>query len=167
MRLRADKLTGLTAREAAFAREYLVDQNGTRAAGRAGYKGSDKVLVSTATTLLAKPLVAAAVRREMDARAARVLVKADDVLRTLKQIMLVDLAQAFDSQGVLIPIREMSEDLRRAISSYEVTKDGQVKVKFWDKVKCSELLGRHLKLLGNEDQDREPIEVVVRLERAQ
>lgn len=78
------KVDGLSAKQAAFVREYLVDKNGTAAAIRAGY--SARAAHQIASENLTKPTVKEAIQRAMDERAERVQVKADDVLRGIKEI---------------------------------------------------------------------------------
>lgn len=72
---------GLTPRQAAFVREYLVDLNGAQAAIRAGY--SPDAAKEQAARLLTNANVAAAVDAGKAARASRVQVTADDVIRIL------------------------------------------------------------------------------------
>lgn len=72
---------GLTPRQAAFVREYLVDLNGAQAAIRAGY--SPDAAKEQAARLLTNANVAAAVEAGKAARASRVQVTADDVIRIL------------------------------------------------------------------------------------
>lgn len=139
-----------------FVAEYLLDHNATQAAIRTGYAArSAKV---TASRLLDNADVQAALREALAAQQQRLELKADDVLRELLRVGLVDPARLVDDGGRLLPVAEMPEDVRRAISSIEVEElfegRGEArervgtlrKVKFWDKPKALELLGRHLKL---------------------
>lgn len=147
---------GMNDRQKQFCREYLVDQNVTKAAKRAGY--SAKTAYSQGHELLKKPEIQAEIQRGMDARARRVEVKADDVLRELLRLAMVDLSKAYDEQGNLLHPKDMPEDVRKAIAGIEVYYDyegrgedrvriGETrKVKFWDKPRVLEMLGRHLKL---------------------
>lgn len=138
----------LTPRQAAFVREYLVDLNGTQAATRAGY--SPKTAEEQAVRLLGNVRVSAAISKAMHRRAERVEVKADEVLRELLRLALADVGEAFQADGRLKPIHEMPSDMRRAISGVEAveTEDGGTlrKVRFWDKTRALEMLGRHLAL---------------------
>jgi phage terminase small subunit len=146
----------LTPKQARFVAEYLKDLNGTQAATRAGYSAG--TAESQASTLLRNPKVRAAVDEALERRAERVEVKTDDILRELLRLATTDIGQAFDEEGRLKPLHAMPVAVRRAISGIETeelfegggaerVRIGNVrKVKFWDKTKALELLGKHLKL---------------------
>jgi len=124
-----------------------VDLNGTQAAIRAGYaaKGADV----TAVRLLGNPRVSALIAKGKERQADRLEVKADTVLRELLRIATADIGEAFDEHDNLKPMAEIPEEVRRAIGAFEFKagEDGITrKVKFWDKNKALESLGRHLKL---------------------
>jgi phage terminase small subunit len=70
---------GLTRKERLFVGEYLLDFNGTRAAIRAGYAARSAHV--TASRVLRKAEVAAAVEAEKAARIERLRMDADEVLR--------------------------------------------------------------------------------------
>lgn len=142
----------LNPNQARFVEEYLVDLNATQAAIRAGY--SERSAHVTGTRLLANAKVREAVDEAKRARAERVEVKQDTVLRELLRIATVDIGQAYDEEGRLRPLKDIPEDVRRAIAGIEVDEIGGEeggigftrKVKFWDKPKALELIGKHLKL---------------------
>ncbi len=138
----------LTPKQNRFCAEYLVDQNATQAAIRAGY--SPRTAMKIGSENLRKPEVRRCIDEALARRNARVEVKADDVLRELLRLARVDVGEAFDAKGNLKPLHAMSEDVRRAIAGVDVEtssrRDTVVKVKFWDKVRGLELLGKHLKL---------------------
>lgn len=142
----------LTPKQNAFVAEYLKDLNATEAAIRAGY--SKKTAHSAGPRLLANVEVKQAVDEALARRAARVEVKSDDVLRELLRLAMVDVGEAFDTDGKLRALHEMPADVRRAISAVEVTTsaddDGELsrltKVKFWDKKGSLDSLMRHLGL---------------------
>lgn len=77
----------LTAKQAAFVREYLVDLNATGAARRAGYKGNDVTLGAVGAENLKKPQIAQAVAVAQNARAKRVELTQDYVLTNLTEIV--------------------------------------------------------------------------------
>lgn len=149
----------LTPRQQVFVTEYLVDLNATQAAVRAGY--SAKTAHAQGPRLLEHVEVRAAVDDALKRRSERVEVKADDILRELLRLAMVDIGEAFDANGRLKPIKDIPPDVRRAIAGIEVFEEfkgsgqdripvGEVrKLKFWDKVKGLELLGKHLKLFND------------------
>ncbi|QEM67532.1 terminase small subunit [Geobacter sp. FeAm09] len=74
----------LNHRQTLFVNEYLVDLNATQAAIRAGYTvGSAN---ETGCRLLRKPEIAETVRRAMAARAEKLHLSGEDVLRSIVEI---------------------------------------------------------------------------------
>jgi phage terminase small subunit len=145
----------LTRRQRRFVDEYLLDLNGAQAAIRAGYSvnGADQ----QASELLTIDKVKAAVDRAIAHRVNRVHVKQDRVVQELLRIALANPAQAFDVSGALLPIHEMPEDVQRAISSIDVEeRNGETvvkKIRFCDKNRALEMLGRHIGLLKDKNED--------------
>lgn len=87
------------------------------------------------------------------------LVTRNMVLKGLLEIAQVDIAEAYSEDGnTLKSIHEIPQALRRSISGIEVLEEFEMvdgrrvftgytkKLKFWDKTKSWELLGKHLKL---------------------
>ncbi len=72
---------GLTAKQAAFVREYLVDLNATQAAERAGYSAATAQQMGAEN--LSKPLIREAIEAGKAARAQAVEITAETVLRGL------------------------------------------------------------------------------------
>lgn len=146
----------LTDKQKAFILEYLVDLNATKAAIRAGY--SETSARQTAHDTLNNPVVAAEVQRHMDARAERVGVNSETVLRELLKIAMTDVRKLYSESGSLLPPQEWPDDVAKSVSAVDIEdlyegygeEREQIghtkKVKLWDKTKALELLGRHLKL---------------------
>jgi phage terminase small subunit len=149
-------------KQARFVEEYLKDLNATQAAIRAGY--SPKTAETQGSRLFRNVQVSKAISEALARRSARVEVKSDDILRELMRLAMVDIGQAFDEEGKFKALHEMPEDVRRAISGIEVdelfegsgrdrTQVGWTKkIKFWDKVRGLELLGKHVKLFTENHQ---------------
>lgn len=141
----------LNPRQLRFVAEYLVDLNAHQAAVRAGY--SPRTAMQIGSALLKKPHVAAAVAAGKAKQLDRLEISADRVLAEAMRLAFADLGQAFDEDGKLLPLSEMPEDVRRALSGVELVEmpgdtGAQLrKVKLWDKPKSLELLMRHLGLL--------------------
>lgn len=147
----------LTPKQERFAQEYVVDLNATQAAIRAGY--SEDTAKQQGSRLLTNVDVQTHVEHIRAAQIKRTGIDADTVLFELLRIARSDLGGAFDDNGNLLPIREIPEDVRRAMAGVETFEefDGQGaqrvkvgetrKVKFWDKTRALELLAKHLGLL--------------------
>lgn len=163
----------LTPKQEAFCREYLIDLNATQAAIRAGY--SEKTARQAGTENLSKPAIQAELKELMDLRAKRSEIDADTVLAELLRIARADIGEAFKPDGSLKSMAEMPEEIRRAISGVDVFEEFQgrgeareqigftKRVRFWDKVKALEMLGRHLRMFSDRveitGKDGGPVEV--------
>lgn len=76
---------GLTAKQSQFVDEYLVDNNATQAAIRAGY--SEKTANQQASRLLANVKIANVIAEAQESRSERIEFTADDVMRELIAIV--------------------------------------------------------------------------------
>lgn len=76
----------LTPKQQMFCKEYLIDLNATQAAIRAGY--SEKTSSRIGPELLGKTWIQSAIQAQMDKRAARVEITADDVLTGIQRVTL-------------------------------------------------------------------------------
>ena len=144
-------MAGLTAKQAAFVREYLLDLNATQAAIRAGY--SAKTAEQQGPRLLGNVGVAAEIMKAQADRAERTQVDADWVLRRLADEADADLADIYDEHGGLKPVHDWPPIWRKGlvagIEAEEIRHDGAVvgmirKVKLSDRVKRLELIGKHV-----------------------
>jgi phage terminase small subunit len=137
----------LTGKRARFAQEYAIDHNATQAAIRAGY--SSRSAHTEGSRLLKNAEVRAQLGLAELSAAERANVSTFRVLDELRRIATVDIGQAFDAEGNLKPLKDIPPDVRRAIAAIEVEEETEKrgtirKVKFWDKPKALELIGRHL-----------------------
>jgi phage terminase small subunit len=146
----------LTEKQKKFAKEYQKDFNGTRAAKAAGY--SPTSAHDIASENLRKPEIAEVIKKDVEKRLESAELDADWILKRIMDIADVDLAQAYDHIGQLKPVHEIPENVRKAITGIKVFdemagtgnekfKIGEVReVKFADKLKALELLGKHIVL---------------------
>ena len=152
----------ITPKEACFIMEYVKCLNATEAAIQAGYTMNRDTAGDIGCEMLKKPKIIKAVRLQLDAKARRTMLSADLVIKELLLIASANPRDAFDENGELKDIRDMPENLVRAISGFDVKEEywgiganrervATVKsVKFWCKNKALETLARHLKLLTDQ-----------------
>ncbi len=136
----------LTPKQQRFVEEYLIDLNGTQAAIRAGY--SHKTANEQSTRMLANVHIARVVSTAMAARSVRTGVTQDRVIRELARIAFVDPTKVVNFNTGVVQAN-ISEDDRMVLAGVKI-KDGETfterEVKFADKLKALELLGKHLNL---------------------
>lgn len=149
-------MSSLNPKQIRFCEEYLIDLNGSQAAIRAGY--SKKTSRAIASELLDNPDVQAKVKELMDKRSEKTEITAAEVLKEIYHSAFVDIGEAYDERGNLLPVHAIPPHLRRSINSIKVFEEfegfGQERVKTGDvrelkfnpKLKALELLGKHLGL---------------------
>ena len=148
----------LTAKQAAFVKEYLIDLNATQAAIRAGYSNNRADAMGHEN--LRKPVIAQAVQEAMKARGERTEVTADRVLAEYAKLAFLDPRRFYDSNGGLIPVPLLPADVAAALSSMEVStersKDSEnptfadvTKIKFVDKKGALDSVARHLGMFND------------------
>ena len=139
----------LNQRQEMFCREYIKDLNGTQAAIRAGY--SPKTADRMAYELLKKPEIQAFVLQSKAERVEEVKIDANYVLKRLIEIDEMDVADILDDGGDFLPIRKWPKTWRTTLSGLDIaiinsgdTESIIKKIKWPDKVKNLELLGKHI-----------------------
>ena len=144
----------LSLRHETFCREYAIDLNGQRAAEAAGYKKESAR--SQASTLLTKSNIQERLAQIKQKQHAKLEISAERVLSELAKIGFVNSEDYLDENKNL-DLKKATRDQMACIS--EITEDTtggsgdgerravlRTKVKFWDKTRGLEMLGRHLKL---------------------
>jgi phage terminase small subunit len=153
----------ISAKQARFVEEYLLDANVREAARRAGYNE----LVGY--RLMRRPEVAQAIRRDQDARAVRLQISADRIIAELAAIAFSDITQVMDwgpgapaagdgeadagapggSEGYQLRRSDMlAPETAAAISEFHRYSHGALRVRMHDKLPALLLLGRHVGLFG-------------------
>ena len=154
----------LTDKQEMFCREYLVDLNATQAAIRAGY--SDKTANRIAAQLLSKLDIGKRIQELKSERGERLEVDADYVLKRLVEIDQMDVADILLSNGEIKPIKDWPKVWRITLSGIDVTEiAGDTagllkKIKWPDKVKNLELLGKHISVQAFREQVKNEHDVV-------
>ncbi len=140
----------MTIKQKRFCEEYLIDLNATQAAIRAGY--SPKTAYSIGSDLLKVPEVRAHIEKAQADRSKRTGVNADRVIRELARVAFLNAPDVVDFSNATVLDEASSEDTA-AIASVKVktipTENGagvEREIKFADKLKALELLGKHLNM---------------------
>ena len=144
----------LTAKQQRFIVEYLIDLNAAQAAIRAGY--AVKGAKDQAYQLMQRPEVVAAIKEAIEARNQRTQVDADYVLNRLTEIDQMDLLDILDDDMSIKPLSKWPKVWRQSLSGFDIAEmfEGvgkerdlvglMKKIKWPDKVKNLELLGKHV-----------------------
>ena len=162
----AAKRKSLSPLQRLFALEYIVDLNGTRAAIRAGY--SARTAAQQAHQLLRNPLVLAEIDVQKKARLKRIAMDADALLLRLFEEADADLADLYDDDGNLLPVKDWPAIWRKGlvagIETEEILgpseEDGKPKpvlgftrkIKLADRMKRLEAIGRHVNVQAWKDR---------------
>lgn len=148
--------TGLKQRRTRFVKEYLIDQNATRAAIAAGY--SEKTARQQGSRLLTDVDILSQIEKKNSETNAKLDVTVERVKQELARLAYCDVRKFFNSDGSAKAITELDEDSARAVAGFEMaelfTGSGEEratagyikKFKLTDKTKALEQLGRHLKM---------------------
>jgi phage terminase small subunit len=168
----------LTPKQQLFIKEYLVDLNATQAAIRAGY--SEKTAKSIGQENLTKPDIQRAIQSQMNTRAEKVEISAERVLQELGAIAFHDvndvvyvdtrdyisgwkevkpekegepmIKEPIMDTAQMVIVKDLSELTplqRKSIAAIKQGKEG-IEIKFHDKIKAIELLGKHMKLFSDQ-----------------
>ncbi|HEP6278708.1 TPA: terminase small subunit [Burkholderia vietnamiensis] len=152
-------MSKLTAKQQRFVDEYLVDLNASAAARRAGY--SEKTAGQIGERLLKKVEVQHALAASMKARAARTEINADHVLKRMAEIDAMDLLDIMNDDMSLKPVSEWPKVWRQYLSGFYLAEmfegNGDAremvgilkKIKWPDKLKNLEMLGRHFGMFND------------------
>ncbi len=137
-------------RQRRFGREYVIDQNGTQAAIRAGY--SPKTATAMASRLLTNVKVRAYIAELMAPAVKATELSVERVLREMTRLAFYDMTAVLELKDGKITMRDpasLPEDLRRAIvgiKPVEVRDELQYECKFADKQRALDSLARHLQM---------------------
>lgn len=162
---------GLNEKQKRFCDEYVIDLNATQSAIRAGY--SEKTAGSIGNNLLKKVEIQNEINAINNERSAKTGITAERVLSELGKIAFSDLKEylSFDENGVKFKdSEEVDGTLVSEVSSQEtVTRRGSgdskeetvrvnLKMKLHDKMKALELLGKHLNIFNDKENESKDIQ---------
>ncbi|ELY4302221.1 terminase small subunit [Cronobacter turicensis] len=151
----------LTPKQEMFCREYLIDLNATQAAIRAGY--SVKGANAKGAQLLANVSISERVAELKAERNEKVGINAAYVLQRLVEIDQMDVADILNDDGTLKAISQWPKcwritlqgiDISSTIRNFDEETEETIlkKIKWPDKVKNLELLGKHVDVQAFREQ---------------
>ena len=152
----------LKSKQKCFVDEYLKDLNATQAAIRSGY--SERTANKVGPRLLVNIGIQSAIQAAMEARAKEAETDALYVLKRLRGIDEMDCLDILNANGSIRPIKEWPKIWRQFIAGFEVAelfegseKDREMvgllkKIKWPDKLKNLELLGKHVNVQAFRDK---------------
>lgn len=148
-------MANLTPKQQRFVEEYLIDLNATQAAIRAGY--SEKTAQQMGSENLLKPVIAEAIAEAQNKRTEQTQIDAAYVLRRLVEIDQMDVLDIMDDQMKIRPVNEWPKVWRQYVTNLENLElsDGEgcfKKIKWPDKVKNLELIGKHVSVGAFKDK---------------
>ena len=144
----------LTAKQERFVQEYLIDLNATQAAIRAGY--SEKTAKQAGFENMTKPDLQSRIQEALSERQKEAKYDAAMVLSRHIEIDQMDIADILKDDGSLKPISQWPKVWRTSISGLDIVElmsrgddrdaleSWVKKIKWPDKLKNLELLGKHV-----------------------
>ena len=148
-------MANLTPKQQRFVEEYLIDLNSTQSAIRAGYSAKTAAVIGAEN--LIKPNIAKAIQEAQNKRTEQTQIDSAYVLKRLVEIDQMDVLDIMDDDGNVKPLRDWPKIWRQYISNIETISvdDGEgwlKKIKWPDKVKNLELLGKHVSVGAFKDK---------------
>jgi phage terminase small subunit len=163
----------LTAKQARFVEEYLIDLCASAAYQRAGYKARGNVAETNACRLLRNAQVQEAIAVKQRALAAKCEVTAERVIRELAGCGFSDPRKLFSADGSMKSIRELDDSTAASISSIETrvelgkgddaVPERITRVRLWDKNSALEKLCKHLGLFSEDNRQKAEADPVAAL----
>lgn len=133
-----------TNKQIAFCDEYLIDNNQTQAAIRAGY--SEKTAAAISNQLMNQPKILNRIKKLQDERAERTRIDADLVLKEHYKRAFYNIWQVIDHEKLMKDKKVIIRADADGTMIHEIgqMKDGGIRIKLVDKDKNLEMIGRHL-----------------------
>lgn len=163
----------LKQRRTRFVKEYLIDQNASRAAIAAGY--SEKGAHVAGSRMLSNTKVREQIEQENAKTNAKLDISVERVKKELARLAYCDVRNFFNPDGSAKAITDLDEDSARAVAGFEMaelfTGSGEErstagyikKFKLTDKTKALEQLGRHLKMFTDKIEISESDHILAKL----
>jgi len=152
----------MTNKQVRFCQEYLVDLNGKRAAIRAGY--SEKSASASGRYNLRQADVRQVIAQKMEQLGQDAEGGARQVIKELQRIAFCDPAVLLKQDAEGLPVLDDLAGRDGALAAVAQLKQGKtgIDVKFYDKLKALELLGRHFGMFSEREngEDEGKVEIL-------
>ncbi|HBQ8743210.1 terminase small subunit [Raoultella ornithinolytica] len=163
----------LTAMQEAYAQEYTkCPENQTQAAINAGF--SPNTAAVKASVMMRDERIQKRIAELMEERNKRLRVSADYVLLRLVEMVQMDVSDILDDDGGIKPVSQWPKVWRTSLSAMDINrirmagKDGEddiestlQKVKWPDKVKLLELIGKHVDVMAFKERMEVNVNVTI------
>ena len=161
----ASALKQCSVQEIRFLQHYVEHNNATAAAKHAGY--SERNAGNTASLLLKKAHMVAALDELRDHEIEVLINTKNRVVAKLTALLNVDIRDAYDRDGFLLPVNEMPPDVAAAIVGFEVddrsAEEAYVTTKKIKLVNPLEVVRDAMKFHGLFEQDNKQKSAVIRV----
>lgn len=154
----------LTAKQERFVQEYLIDLNATAAYKRAGYAAEGHAAEASASRLLSNVEVCSRIAALQKKVANKYELTQELVVRSIVQELTFDPAKLYGPDGELLPIPELPEDVRMALTSVEFEQIGSPdapvfvrKVKWAQRQGAREQAMKHMGMFLEDNKQRHPV----------
>lgn len=139
----------LTPKQERFVDEYLTDLNATQAAVRAGY--SKKTANRTGTKLLSNAVICIEIQKRRKDVIESIGITRNRIIQEMACLAFFSGKGLVSSNGAVIPLHELTDEVAAAINGVDFNPDGTVKkYRIPDKNKALENLAR---ILGYMDRE--------------
>lgn len=117
-------------------------------------KWAQKTVHEKASSLMANGKVSARVRAMQAVSAEIAIFKDADLLRELKALALADIGGIVWDDGRFKLLHELSPEIRAAVASFKIDKDGTIEYKFWSKLDALEKAMKHRGLYEKDNKQK-------------
>lgn len=152
---------GLTPQQELFAQQVVSGKSlsdAYRVAYPRSLKWSQSTVHAESSRMASHHKVAARVRSMQAVSAEVAIFKDADILREIKSLALVDIGGIVGDGGEFKMLHELSPELRAAVASFKIDKDGVIEYKFWNKLEALEKAMKHRGLYEKDnDQQANPL----------
>lgn len=159
----------LSVDEALFCRSYIIDRNPVAALRRLDYAGPSDRLRNVAARYLANPEVQACIDTLAQNMMKRLEIDAESVTRQLARIAFFDPRTVLQFDGVSLRVLDSSlwpDDAIASLAGVKMTEKAGVELKFVDRLRAVEILGKQLNLLQDPEAAQSKMMAEAAAERA-